>query len=385
MKFSLRSWLPVIFLGALGTGVAQAPPVAPVFNSHEVGADGSITFRLMAPGAKVVTLTFDNINHPLPMIAGDNGIWSVTTPPQPPQIYGYAFTVDGLYEQDPVNRDSRPNLLLLGSNVEVPGATSQPWDLQNIPHGRVDYHEYTTHIGKHLPQEQEPYIVYTPAGYDAKKPGGYPVLYLLHGWSDPVRGWDETGHASQIIDSEIASGKALPMIVVMPRGYGDYDFVTSGSGVWQDPAKVDNNTGLYTQMLESEIMPAVEHEYNVSKAREMHGIAGLSMGGLESLSIGLNHPAQFAYVAGFSSAIFPDRLDALFPKADPKQAPSLLWVACGTDDHLHAPNQAFIKWAQGKGYAPVNIQTPGAHEWPVWRGNLVTLLPLLFRSPVTHR
>jgi enterochelin esterase family protein len=257
-----------------------------------------------------------------------------------------------------------------------------PWELTGIPHGAVTHRFLTTHIARNLPEDQEPYIVYTPPGYDARKKGGYPVLYLLHGFSDMADGWTTVGKANLIMDSMLASGKVVPMVVVMPMGYGDFDFVTSGGSAWRDPAKVDENVSLYSQMLEDEVMPAVEREYNIGHGRKNHAIAGLSMGGLESLTIGLQHTDQFAWVGGFSSAVMDRHYDEHFPGITGKKANlRLLWVACGTSDsaHLFQPNLDFIAWAKARGLPVTAIETPGQHTWLVWRDNLLHFAPLLFR------
>jgi enterochelin esterase family protein len=127
-------------------------------------------------------------------------------------------------------------------------------------------------------------------------------------------------------------------------------------------------------------MPAVEHEYKTARGRENRAITGLSMGGLESLNIGLNHPELFAYVGGFSSALQERKFDTHIPNVDARKANlKLLWIACGTEDHLTQPNLDFIAWARDKGYSVTPIQTPGAHTWMVWRDNLLHFAPLLFR------
>jgi enterochelin esterase-like enzyme len=171
---------------------------------------------------------------------------------------------------------------------------------------------------------------------------------------------------------------------VMPLGYGDYDFVTHGFAVWQDPAKVSANVDLFSQGLFTEIMPAVEHTYNVAPGRENHAIAGLSMGGLESLTIGLAHPETFAYVAGMSSAVFGEHFAAAFPSFNTpdiakKDDLRLLWVACGAADQLFKPNRDFIALALSKGFDVTAVETTGAHTWLTWRDNLVHVAPLLFQ------
>lgn len=376
----IRSYtLPTLLLVSFGLA-AQTPAPKP-FLSHQVNADHTLTFRMLAPTAKSLSVSIDAFPKPLPMERDENGVWSVTTPVLPPEYYGYSFNLDGHTILDPLNSHVRPSLTSGTDVILVPGTPPAPWELAAIPHGAVTQHVYTTHAAINLPAGQESYVVYTPPGYDARKKGGYPVLYLLHGWSDDQSGWTAVGHANDIMDSLIDSGKAVPMIVVMPLGYGDYDFVTHGSGVWHDKAKVDANTASFTAMLTGEIMPAVEHEYNVAAGRDNRAIIGLSMGGLESLSIGLTHTADFAWVGGMSAAIQNDDFDQLTGGLAPAKANlRLMWVACGTGDGLIRPNRAFIAAAKAKGLPVTAIETPGAHTWLVWRDNLLHFAPLLFKS-----
>jgi enterochelin esterase family protein len=369
-----------LLFGSVFVAFAQTP-AAPSLQSHQVNADGTITFRYVNSGAKKVDVSIDAPDTRLPMTMSADGVWSVTTPKLTPEFYGYAFIVDGVTTLDPANADVRKNFVSFANNVMLPGQPAMPWELTNTPHGRVDHHIFTTHVAKNLPADQSAYVVYTPAGYDAKRKGGYPVLYLLHGWSDDETGWSAVGHADLILDSLIAGNKAVPMIVVMPLGYGNLDFVTRGHDVWDDPVKVDENVSLYSKMLLTEVLPAVEREYNVAKDRDSRAIGGLSMGGLESLYVGLNHTDQFAYVVGMSSAIHGRKFDEHLPGIDAKKANlKLLWVACGTGDGLLKPNEEFVAWAKAKGLPVTAVETPGRHVWPVWRDNLLTVAPLLFRS-----
>ena len=218
----------IVFSSAIAASAQASLP------STDVHADGSITFRYKAAAAKQVSLTSDGLAHALPMERDAAGVWTVTTPVLAPEIYSYNFIADGVSMVDPRNPKTKPNLLGPGSEVTVPGTPPMPWELTAGLHGRVDRHMYTTHVALLLPLDQEPYFVYTPSGYDAARKGGYPVLYLLHGWSDGADGWDAVGRAGLILDNLIAADKALPMIVVMPLGYGDYDFVRNGFSVWSD-------------------------------------------------------------------------------------------------------------------------------------------------------
>lgn len=367
-----------LLLAAL-PALAQSNTPKPI-DSHEVNPDGSITFRYQNAAAAKVTVNTDAVMQPLTMQRDSSGLWSVTTPPLPPEHYGYSFIVDGVENLDPLNHVIRPNLVGLASDVLVPGHPPAPWELTQIPHGAVTTHLLTTSIARNLPMNQEPYTVYTPPNYDPKHKGGYPVLYLLHGWSDLGDGWITVGRAQYILDSLISTGSIVPMIVVMPQGYGDFSFVTSGHDVWKDQAKVTNNLTLYSNMLMQEIVPAVEREYPIAKGRDNHAIAGLSMGGLESVTIGINHADYFAYVGGFSSALKGLDLNQEMPDLNEARNLRLLWVACGTSDELITPNRDFVTWAKQKKLPITPIETPGKHAWLVWRDNLIHFAPLLFRK-----
>jgi enterochelin esterase family protein len=375
LLFAASSSLATVF------ALAQAPvPPAPL--GAVVNSDHSITFRLQFPGAKQVSVATDALLQPLQMTQQAGGLWSATTPPLKPERYGYTFVVDGVRMLDPLNRDVHPNFLDLYSDILVPGDPPAPWELIDIPHGAVTRHIFTTKIGVHYPGNQTAYVVYTPPGYDPNRKGGYPILYLMHGFTDTEEGWTRAGKADLMLDRMIAEGKIVPMIVVMPRGYGDFDIVSHGHNAFGDPDISRRNIQLFTQTVIDEIIPAVERDYNVAKGRDNRAVAGLSMGGQESLTLGLTHPELFAWVGAMSAGL-PRKadFDALFPGVNASQPHlSLLWIACGTDDSLITPNRALVAWARQKGLSPVPIETPGGHAFPVWRDNLLTLAPLLFRK-----
>ncbi len=358
----------------------SAPP--PAWPATAVNPDGSITFRLKYPTAAKVTVATDALLQPLTLTLGTDGVWTATTPPLAPEYYGYTFVVDGVKILDPLNRYTHVNFVDLYSDILVPGTPSQPWELTDIPHGEVTRHQFTTHIGLHFPENQTAYVVYTPPGYDAKRKGGYPVLYLLHGFSDTEDGWTLTGRANLMLDRMLADGKIVPMIVVMPRGYGDFDVVAPvrPTGAAAATANADNIT-LFGKTLTDEIIPSVERDYNVAKGRENRAIAGLSMGGQESTTIGLTRSDLFAWVGGMSSAVPRSDFDTHFPGLDAKKANlRLLWMACGTDDRLITSNRAFVAWAKQKGLPVTAVETPGAHTFVVWRDDLLKFAPLLFRQ-----
>ena len=305
-----------------------------------------------------------------------DGLWTATTPVWAPEIYSYHFVVDGTTMLDPRNTSVVDNLLTLANNFTVPGTPPQPWELQSIPHGIVEHRFYTSQVVLGLPNNQSDYHVYTPPGYNAKSRQRYPVLYLLHGYSDAADGWTAVGKANFILDSLIASGKAKPMIVVMTLGYGNMAVLKPG----RTPELSTQNIDLYSKALLTEVIPQIEANYPVSKKREDRAIAGLSMGGHESLVIGLNHPELFAWVGTFSAGVNAKIISELPQTSAQKANFRLLWMACGVDDALLKPNQAVIAALKAEGLPVTAIETPGHHQWPVWRDNLIHFAPLLFQK-----
>jgi len=307
----------------------------------------------------------------------DKGVWTVNTSPLPPDYYGYSIMVDGVRSIDPFNHLLKPNLLSTESMVHVQGPPSLPWETNDVPRGEIHHHFYVSSVAA----DQRDFYVYTPPGYDPTSKKTYPVLYLLHGYSDDASGWTAVGRANVILDNLIAQGKAKPMIVVMPLGYGTMEIITLGWGAWSHTDVRDKNFSRFREALLTEVMPKVESEYRVAKGRDSRAIAGLSMGGAESLLTGLNNLDKFAWIGAFSSGGMPDEFEKDFPGLDAKasQQIRLLWIACGTEDGLLTVNRNLREWLKTKGVQHTDIETPGMHAWMVWRRNLAEFAPLLFR------
>jgi enterochelin esterase family protein len=358
---------------------SPAPSVLPVLPKYppspDVHPDGSVTFHLPAPHAEKVLFALEGAD-PVPMKKGDDGIWSITTAPLTPDDYGYHFVSDGVITTDPVNSHYKSNLLYTDNIVHVTGPTPQPWDDTDVPHGIVHHHFYKSAIVG----DDRDYYVYTPPGYDPAAKTRYPVLYLLHGYSDNASGWTAVGYANLILDNLIAQGKARPMLVVMPLGYGAPE-VVSRAGPSRDPDLTKRNFDRFSSSLLTEVLPQVEREYHVSSDRRDRAIAGLSMGGAESLLTGLNNLDKFAWIGAFSSGGLRVEYDAAFSSlssADNGRI-RLLWIACGRDDGLFTANQQLEAWLKSKEMAFTPIETPGRHTWMVWRRNLTNFAPLLFQ------
>ena len=373
-----RIFLSPTLISGLAFGSAAFAQTAPTpVVSPEVHSDNRVTFRFRAPNVKEVALSLEGASKDATMQKDEQGVWSVTTEPLTPDFYGYAFVADGVHLIDPSNPSLKPNLLNTTSQVHVPGPASLPWEVSDVPRGEVHHHFYKSAVvGDH-----RDFYVYTPPGYDARGKQTYPVLYLLHGFSDDASGWTAVGRANIIMDNLIAQGKTKPMIVVMPLGYGAPEILRGGFGAFRNTELRDRNFTKFTEALLTEVLPRVESAYLVNKDRNARAVAGLSMGGSESLLTGLNHLDTFAWVGAFSSGGLAEEFDKDFPALDAKanQQLKLLWIACGTDDRLIELNRKLRNWLAAKGIHKVDVETPGAHTWMVWRRNLAAFTGLLFR------
>jgi enterochelin esterase-like enzyme len=371
------------------------PGRGPTLHSPEVSADGKVTFRLRAPNAKEVAVT--GIGQRLSMQKDEQGVWSATTEALPPDLYTYAFSVDGATFNDPQNALFKSSYGNAGqSMVRVPGPAL--WNPGEGPHGAVTHYLYrSASIG-----DDRGYFVYTPPNYDSKRKEPYPVLCLIHGLSDDASDWLDVGAANFILDNLINQGKAKPMIMVNPLGYGTANGPAGAMGPGMIPA--------FAKALVEEVLPQVEKNYHAAKDRNRRAIAGLSMGGAESIYTGFTYLDHFAYIGSFSGAF------VMWPRANPAPAPEpgaagrgrggrggqrmedadfaknfpnltaktnsqlhLLWIACGLDDGLNTVNRQFKAWLKSKDVQFTDVEVPGyAHVWPLWRRNLAELAPLLF-------
>jgi len=367
----------VSFLLAAAAIPAFAQQAPPPLQSPEVHPDRSVTFRFRDPNAQEVAFAREGAERVL-MQKDEQGVWSVTTAPLEPDFYGYDFVADGVRLIDPSNSLMKPNLLTNESEVHVPGPASLAWEINDVPHGVVHHHFYKSGIVG----DERDFYVYTPPGYDPHAKAPYPVLYLLHGYSDDASGWTAVGRANVILDNLIAQGKAKPMLIVMTLGYGAPEILSPTGPRFRDPSLRDRNMSKFRDALFTEVMPQIEKTYHVAKDRNSRAIAGLSMGGAESLYTGLNPVDRFAWIGAFSSGGMGDDFNATFPALNSKANSQLrlLWIACGTDDRLIEPNRKFRDWLKSKEIQFTPIETPGAHTWMVWRRNLAEFAALLFQA-----
>jgi len=385
---------------------------APAVRSPQVMSDGHVTLRFRAPDAKVVNAVLEP-GETVPMAKGDDGVWTVTVGPLPADIYAYRFVTDGVTTPDPssgaVLKTARPNaageLGLMGtwqSQFLVPGSpTPEHWEMTDIPHGALAHVNF---YSKAMSAFRD-YFVYTPPGYDPKRSRRYPVLYLHHGAGENASGWSDIGKVNLILDTLIAEKKAKEMIIVMPLGHPGQPLPAVA-----DPGAAPDMTGVrggrggfgaaggsgrggggaeptmspYMTSLLTEIMPQVEKNYNAGNTKAARAIAGLSMGGRQTLDFSLLHPELFNYVGLFSAAVGGGRggtaaLPTALTPAWAKQF-KVLWIACGDKDTTVGPaNVAFKAALKEKSVPFTDIVTPGAHTYAVWKRNMVAFAPLLFQ------
>jgi enterochelin esterase-like enzyme len=362
----------ILLLTTLIVAAQPAPVVSP-----DVQSDRRVIFRLRDPNAQKVDLQLEGFTAHMAMQKDESGVWTVTTDPLEPDYYGYSFVADGVPLIDPSNPLLKPNLLNTQSMVHIPGPASLPWEINDVPHGIVHHHFYKSGVVG----DQRDYYVYAPPAYNPAAKKKYPVLYLLHGYSDDASGWTAVGRANVIFDNLIARQKIKPMIVVMPLGYGTPEMLTHGSSAFSHEDIRQRNLSNFREALLTEVIPQVEREYRVSTDRNSRAIAGLSMGGSESLFVGLT-ANRFGWIGAFSTGGLGDNLDQQFSEAKPRDLGDLhlLWIACGTEDHLIETNRHIREWLTSKGIKHLDIDTPGAHTWMVWRRDLAQFTPLLFQG-----
>jgi enterochelin esterase family protein len=373
--FTIFALVLIALSGAAFRAQAQSSQAIQPVVSPDVQTDNRVTFRLRAPSASEVLLEREGAQR-IPMRKDQQGVWSVVVGPLEPDFYGYSFLVDGVTMFDPSNRVTKFNFIYTANVVHVPGPSSLPWEVNNVPHGAIHHRFYKSGVVG----DERDYYVYLPPGYDERAKKLYPVLYLLHGFSDDASAWTSVGRAHVILDNLIAEGKAKPMIVVMPLGYGAPEIVKPGAGL-RDANLRQRNYDRFRDALLGEVQPQVENAYRVARDRNSRAIAGLSMGGAESLFVGLNALDRFAWIGAFSSGGLGEDFGTTFPHLDAKANGQLrlLWIACGTEDGLITANRKLREWLNTKSVRHVAVETPGAHVWMVWRRNLAEFATQLFR------
>ena len=378
--------------------------------SPVVNADGTVTFNLFAPKAIKVEVTgdflpttkievpgFGTVEQPgvAQLTEGKDGIWSYTTSKLAPELYSYTFNIDGMTGvKDPaniyVNRDivSFSNIFIVS---EKQGDKGDTYRVNEVKHGnlaKVWYDSPTLKMQRRM-------TIYTPAGYD--KGSNYPVLYLMHGAGGDENAWSELGRAAQILDNLIATGKAKPMIVVMPNGNTDCQAAPGewSRGMYQPTFMGSVNQKAIATMDESfmDIVKYVESHYKVAKNKKNRAICGLSMGGGHTFATSKRYPDTFNYIGLFSAGlhISGDRTKSFYQLLQENtevqkqlarlfaSKPALYWIAIGKTDFLYQQNSDLRKYLDEKGYPYEYLETDGGHIWRNWRIYLTEFAQKIFK------
>ena len=372
---------------AQGTAAQPAPPSPPPAMqlamrvvSPEVSPDHRIVFRILAPQAKTVGLRASDIQG-LPregpaFSKDDDGVWPATVGPIDPGAYRYTLVVDGVPTMDPRNPAVSESNTNDWSLVYIPGAEFM--DTANVPHGAVaSVTYYSTALARFRRMH-----VYTPPGYEK-----FPIFYLLHGSGDSDDSWTSVGRAGFIMDNLIAAKKAQPMIVVMPAGH------TSTTPLVPGAARPTRDE--FAEDFVTDIMPFVQQHYRTLTDRTHMAIAGLSMGGGQTLNISMSHLDRFSYIGVFSAGVFSfgrggppspapppeweEQRASMLDDATLKPGLKLLWFGTGSDDRLIPTTKATIEMLKKHGFTAFFRESPGGHTWINWRNYLDEFAPQLFQ------
>ena len=367
--------------------------------SPRINVDGTVTFTLYAPQAKRVQVTSDCLPPDTFLVKGKvylrDGVrdmqhtgdtWTFTTQQLKPEFYYYWYTVDGVKTNDPMNVFKVRDVANTMDYFLIGESSSNPYIVGDVPHGSVSRVWYPSKLAGFSRRM----TVYTPAGYENGKQK-YPVLYLLHGMGGDEEAWIATGRAAEILDNLIASGKAVPMIVVMPNGNISQQAAPGEApGLPKQPSFNLPKTmeGSFEEAF-PEIKEFIEGHYRTINDKSHRAIAGLSMGGFHSQVISANHPDWFKYVGLFSAAIvdgqrqksnlkmyghFEDKLKKQFADKN-----LYYWMGIGRTDFLYDMNKIYREGLDKMGCKYTYMETDGGHIWRNWRVYLTEFTQKLFK------
>ena len=347
----------------------RTPTPNDTLQSVRVSPKGDVTFSIYAPNAKEVRINAEcaPYGQPVNVVKSADGVWSATIPGVKDGVYRYNFVVDGITVQDAKN-DGVANARALAVVATDPNAFFVNKD---VPHGAVAQRWYYSKTLKEMRRMH----VWTPAGYE-KSADKLPVLYLVHGGGDNDTSWPGVGHAGFILDNLLAEGKMVPMIVVMPNG----TIETGGS--------IHDEVPLFAEDMMESIIPYIENNYRCLTDKDHRAMAGLSMGGMETMETALYHPEMFSYVWVLSSSFAPGdknkyeaerihlKKDAAKINANVKQ---LVFTQGGPEDIAYNNCKETLKLFDEAGIKYEFSEMPGGHSWHVWRHNLRDLAPRIFK------
>jgi enterochelin esterase-like enzyme len=331
--------------------------------------DHRVVFRVQAPDAKKIQV---DLGRKYNMQRDSSGAWTATTDSIGEGFHYYSLLIDGVAVADPAS-ESFYGMGRMASGIEIPFAQGGYYEERDVPHGDIRTRKYYSAVAK----AWRNILIYTPPGYDVKTSEKFPVLYILHGGGEDERGWANQGKTDVILDNLIAEKRAKPMLVVMP----DANF--SGAGFSEE----------YLLKVEEEIkgmiIPFIEKNYRVKADPSGRALAGLSMGGLNTLYTGIKNNNMFSSLGVFSSGwIIPMQNDIAGAQYDLMKKNGAVinknlknfWIAMGGKQDIAYKNcQVMLAKFKELNINYTYYEYPGGHTWPVWRNNLYHFAPLLFQ------
>lgn len=380
-----KTLILAFFLGISNLGQAQERIVSP-----EILPDNSVVFRIKAPSAKTVNVvgTFTPKIVPVPMTKNSEGVFEVKVGPIASNMYEYRFLVDSTFTLDPSNSAVTRDGTWIENRLLVPGELGDILATQNVPHGQVSavwYDSPTLGTSRKM-------HVYTPPGYE-KGDKSYPVMYLLHGGGGDEDGWINRGRANYILDNLIASGKAVPMIVVVTNGNPDAVAAPLDTPL-AHASKITAGIGSmaskkFEESLVKDVIPYIESHYRVIADADHRAITGFSMGGYQTQNITNANPGMFNYIGVMSMGLFSsfrgtpgtyDRDQHIAQlKALKATQPKLYWIGIGKDDFLFETVKELKKLYDEIGFPYQYRESEGLHTWYEWRLYLSELAPMFFK------
>jgi enterochelin esterase-like enzyme len=337
----------------------------------QIMPDGRAVFQIKAPDAQKVQL---DLVRKYDMVKSSDGIWSVTTDSLSEGIHYYSLIIDGLAVCDP-SSEAFYGMGRMASCIEVPFKGDGYYALKDIPHGEIRIKRYYSEVTRSWRR----FFIYTPADYDVNTSEKYPVLYLLHGGGEDERGWAEQGKTDIILDNLIAEKKAKPMLIVMMDG----NFPTVGNLFGENMLKA------FTAELKQSVIPFVEKNFRAETDSKNRALAGLSMGGIQTLYTGINNTGLFSYLGVFSSGWIQSMQEDLanaqynfMSKNSDKINTDLkqFWISMGGPEDIAYKNcKIMLSKFDGMNIKYTYSEYPGGHTWPVWRNNLFNFAQQLFK------
>lgn len=387
-----------IFAGSLCPGqVSEFPPNSQPASSNvrggqypRVTSDLRAVFQIKAPKAQKVQIqipTSPNVVRTYDMVRDAQGVWTVTTDPQVPGFHYYTLFIDSVAVADPASMSFYGNNRM-ASGIEIPEAGVDFYTVKNVPHGDVRSRWYYSKVT----ETWRRCYVYCPPYYNNNLKKKYPVFYLQHGGGENEGGWVIQGRVDIILDNLISEGKTVPMIIVMDQGYA----VKPGAPVQTAPAapgasQQSAGPTAFEEVMIKDLITFIDATFRTYPDRDHRAMAGLSMGGGQTLQITTRNLDKFAYIGGFSGAarITTDTdlktvYNGVFADAAAfNNKIKLLWIGIGTTEavNMYAGVNGFHLALLKAGINHVYYESPGtAHEWLTWRRDLYQFAPLLFKK-----